>query len=66
MVLTSRTRTSGVSTGIAREVYLYARPKAHVADVRLECRLENNYQDGVLDYQVSLTGGKTRRYRFLV
>ena len=43
-------------TGIAREVYLYARPKAHVADVRLNAGLENNYQDGVLDYQVSLVG----------
>ena len=46
-------------TGIAREVYLYARPKAHVADVRLNAGLENNYQDGVLDYQVSLTGGNS-------
>ena len=46
-------------TGIAREVYLYARPKAHVADVRLNAGLENNYHDGVLDYQVSLTGGNS-------
>ena len=46
-------------TGIAREVYLYARPKAHVADIRLNAGLENNYQDGVLDYQISLTGGNT-------
>ena len=46
-------------TGIAREVYLYARPKSHVADIRLNAGLENNYQDGVLDYQISLTGGNT-------
>ena len=46
-------------TGIAREVYLYARPKAHVADIRLNAGLENNYQDGVLDYQVSLVGGNS-------
>ena len=46
-------------TGIAREVYLYARPKLHVADIRLNAALENNYQDGVLNYQVSLKGGKT-------
>ena len=46
-------------TGIAREVYLYARPKAHVADIRLNAGLENNYQDGVLDYQISLTGGNS-------
>ena len=45
-------------TGIAREVYLYARPKLHAADIRLNAALENNYQDGVLNYQVSLKGGK--------
>ena len=46
-------------TGIAREVYLYARPKLHAADIRLDAALENNYQDGVLNYKVSLKGGKT-------
>lgn len=46
-------------TGIAREVYLYARSKQHAADIRLNAALENNYQDGVLNYKVSLKGGKT-------
>ena len=46
-------------TGIAREVYLYARPRLHAADIRLNAALENNYQDGVLNYKVSLKGGKT-------
>ena len=46
-------------TGIAREVYLYARPKLHAADIRLNAALENNYQDGVLNYKISLKGGKT-------
>ena len=46
-------------TGIAREVYLYARPNLHAADIRLNAALENNYQDGVLNYKVSLKGGKT-------
>ena len=46
-------------TGIAREVYLYARPKLHAADIRLDAALENNYQDGVLSYQVSLKGGNS-------
>ena len=45
-------------TGIAREVYLYARPKVHAADIRLDAGLENNYKDGVLSYQISLKGGK--------
>ena len=46
-------------TGIAREVYLYARPKVHAADIRLNAGLENQYRDGVLNYQVALKGGKT-------
>lgn len=46
-------------TGIAREVYLYARPKVHAADIRLDAGLENQYRDGVLNYQVALKGGKT-------
>ena len=46
-------------TGIAREVYLYARPKVHAADIRLDAGLENQYRDGVLTYQVALKGGKT-------
>ena len=46
-------------TGIAREVYLYARPKLHAADVRLNAGLENNFKDGVLDYQISLQGAKS-------
>ncbi len=28
-------------------------------DIRLNAALENNYQDGVLNYQVALKGGKT-------
>ncbi len=59
MVLILRIRTSGAFTGIAREVYLYARPKVHAADIRLDAGLENQYRDGVLNYQVALKGGKT-------
>ena len=46
-------------TGIAREVYLYARPKLHAADIRLAAGLMNNYRDGILNYQIALKGGKT-------
>ena len=46
-------------TGIAREVYLYARPKVHAADIRLDAGLENQYRDGVSNYRVALKGGKT-------
>lgn len=43
-------------TGIAREVYLYSRPKAHFADVRVNASLTNDFKDGVLEYNTSLVG----------
>lgn len=45
-------------TGIAREVYLYARHKQHVSDVRLTASLVNDFKDGLLDYHISLTDAK--------
>ena len=43
-------------TGIAREVYLYARPKAHIQDITIG----QDYQDGrgLLSVDVQVTGGK--------
>lgn len=41
-------------TGIAREVYLYARPQQHIADVRLNASLTQDFKDGKLDYEVTL------------
>lgn len=43
-------------TGIAREVFLYARPKVHFGDVRVSASLVNDYKDGVLEYTTSLVG----------
>lgn len=43
-------------TGIAREVFLYARPKVHFGDVRVNASLVNDYKDGVLEYTTSLVG----------
>ncbi len=43
-------------TGIAREVFLYARPKTHFGDVRVNASLVNNFQDGVLEYTASVVG----------
>ena len=40
-------------SGIAREVYLYATPKARVSDVFITPDLVNNYQDGTLTVDVS-------------
>lgn len=40
-------------TGIAREVYFYARPKKHIADIFITPDLTDNYRNGKLDIVVS-------------
>lgn len=45
-------------TGISREVYLYARPAAHILDMDLAPSLNNNYKDGVLNVNVQLNESK--------
>lgn len=47
-------------TGIAREVYLYARPESHIQDIFITPDLVNNYRDGKLNVKLSLaaSGGK--------
>ncbi len=45
-------------TGIAREVYLYARPQAHVQDIFAVPDLTNNYQDGTLSVKVNTVKAK--------
>lgn len=42
-------------TGIAREVYLYARPTSHITDLFITPDLTNNYKDGVLNVKLSAT-----------
>lgn len=37
-------------TGIAREVYLYARSKVHVKDFFVKADLTNDFKDGILSY----------------
>ena len=48
-------------TGIAREVYLYSRPQAHIDDFRVITDLDSKYMNATLDFEASLTGadGKT-------
>ena len=48
-------------TGIAREVYLYARPESHVADLFITPDLTDNYTNGTLavDLQAVASKGKT-------
>lgn len=40
-------------TGIAREVYLYARPQSHIADLFITPDLTDNYTNGTLDVRVT-------------
>ena len=42
-------------TGIAREVYLYARPETHLADVFITPSLTDNYTNGSLSIRANLT-----------
>ena len=48
-------------TGIAREVYMYARPKAHIQDIFITPDLTDNYQNGELNVKINAVGaaGKT-------
>ena len=45
-------------TGIAREVYLYARPKVHVEDFFINADLKNDYQEGKLSGEVKIASAK--------
>ncbi len=45
-------------TGIAREVYLYARPKAHIQDIFVHQDLTNNYKDGLLAVDITAPAAK--------
>lgn len=51
-------------TGIAREVYLYARPEAHIADLFITPDLVNNYQDGTLEVKLNAVGAKGETVMF--
>lgn len=51
-------------TGIAREVYLYARPQTHIADLFITPDLVNNYQDGTLEVKLNAVGAKGETVMF--
>lgn len=40
-------------TGIAREVFLYARPAAHISDIKITPDLTDNYTNGKLNIQLT-------------
>ena len=45
-------------TGIAREVYLYARPKAHIQDIFILQNVVNGYKDGQLTATITAPAAK--------
>ena len=45
-------------TGIAREVYLYARPKVHIEDLFIHADLKDDYKEGVLYGEVKIASAK--------
>lgn len=51
-------------TGIAREVYLYATPKAHIADVFVKQDLTDNYTNGVLNIDLEAENAKGESVTF--
>lgn len=51
-------------TGIAREVYLYARPASYIEDLFIVPDLVNGYKDGRLDVQVTAPTAKGKTVAF--
>lgn len=51
-------------TGIAREVYLYARPQTHIQDISITPDLQNNYRDGILNIRADVCQGVGNYFRF--
>lgn len=45
-------------TGIAREVYLYARPQSHIADLFITSELDNNYKHATLRTRLECVKGE--------
>ena len=52
--------------GIARECYLYSRPKVHIEDIFITPDLVNNYKDGKLNIKLTAPAavGKTFKVKF--
>ncbi len=45
-------------SGVGRDCYLFARDKSRIADIRVTPDLTDNYTDGVLDIDLTLTANK--------
>ena len=53
-------------TGIAREVYLYARPKVHVEDFFVNADLKDDFKEGVLSGEVKIASAKGKTLEMLL
>ena len=53
-------------TGIAREVYLYARPKVHIEDLCVNADLINNYKEGSLSGEIKIAAAKGKTVEMLL
>ena len=51
-------------TGIAREVYMYARPKVHIQDISIVPDLTDNYTNGKLSVNANVVNGKGNTIKF--
>lgn len=45
--------------GLAREVYMYSRPKSHLNDVFVKADLDNSYKDGLLSVELTSSTSAT-------
>lgn len=53
-------------SGITRDVYLYARPQSHIADIDAVAGLTNNYQDGELNLNIVTKSASQQAYKVMV
>ena len=51
-------------SGLFRDVYLYAKPESHVEDLWIKAGLMEDYQTGVLEAQVKVSGERPAKYGF--
>lgn len=52
-------------SGIARESYLYARPKNRIEDIRVNATLDDSYRDGILTVTADIKGSGTLKLELL-
>ena len=54
--LSRRPRLTSDFSGLARESFLYARPKNRIDDIRVDANLDDSYTDGILSVEADIKG----------